>query len=73
MSAEADNRTIRTNPGLCRECQHSRQIESERGSIFYMCKLSFVDSRFAKYPRLPVLECDGYRPESANATTVRGD
>jgi len=31
-----------------------------------MCKLSFEDSRFAKYPRLPVLVCNGYRPESAH-------
>jgi hypothetical protein len=27
-----------------------------------MCKLSFEDSRFVKYPRLPVLVCSGYRP-----------
>jgi hypothetical protein len=28
--------------------------------VFVMCELSFTDSRFAKYPRLPVLACDGY-------------
>jgi hypothetical protein len=31
-----------------------------------MCKLSFEDSRFVKYPRLPVLACSGYQPEKAN-------
>jgi hypothetical protein len=36
-------------------------MESDRGSTFFMCKLSFEDSRFAKYPRLPVLACSGYR------------
>jgi hypothetical protein len=49
-------------PGLCQTCQHSRRMESDRGSVFLMCKLSFEDSRFAKYPALPVLDCAGYRP-----------
>lgn len=48
------------NAGLCADCQHARRIESERGSLFLMCELSFVDARFPKYPRLPVLACDGY-------------
>jgi hypothetical protein len=37
-------------------------MESDRGSIFMLCKLSFQDSRFAKYPRLPVLVCQGHLP-----------
>jgi hypothetical protein len=53
----------RTEPGLCGTCQHARRIESDRGSIFIMCELSFEDSRFAKYPRLPVLVCSGYLPK----------
>jgi hypothetical protein len=48
--------------GLCRTCEHSRRIESERGSIFIRCELSLDDSQFPKYPRLPVLVCGGYRP-----------
>ena len=47
------------------------RIESDRGSIFFMCKLSFEDSRFAKYPRLPVLVCSGYRPEKENPPALR--
>ncbi len=50
----------KTTAGLCADCFHARRIESERGSVFLMCELSFEDSRFAKYPRLPVLACDGY-------------
>jgi hypothetical protein len=50
----------KTTAGLCADCQHARRIESERGSVFLMCELSFQDSRFPKYPRLPVLACDGY-------------
>jgi len=72
MSSETDDRptnnyrtsgqTTPPDPGLCRNCQHARRIESDRGSIFFRCELSFEDSRFAKYPRLPVLVCSGYRP-----------
>ena len=57
-----DGTPTRPDPGLCRDCQHARQIESDRGSIFLRCELAVEDSRFAKYPRLPVLDCSGYRP-----------
>jgi hypothetical protein len=46
--------------GLCETCRHSRTIVSDRGSVFYLCQLSFHDPRFWKYPALPVLECSGY-------------
>lgn len=46
--------------GLCATCAHAQVITSARGSIFSLCKLSFVDSRYAKYPVLPVRHCDGY-------------
>jgi hypothetical protein len=46
--------------GLCGSCAHARVIRSDRGSIFYLCRLSAQDTSFPKYPRLPVLECSGY-------------
>ena len=46
--------------GLCLNCRHMRRMESDRGSMFYLCGLSATDSRFPKYPRLPVLACAGY-------------
>jgi len=46
--------------GLCADCVHSRRIESARGSAFILCNLSQTDPRFPKYPRLPVLSCEGY-------------
>jgi hypothetical protein len=49
------------NAGLCGDCTHARRIESERGSVFVLCQLALTDSRFPKYPRLPVLTCDGYQ------------
>jgi hypothetical protein len=63
MSSESDRTLIPFDPGLCQNCHHARRIESDRGSIFFRCELSFEDSRFAKYPRLPVLVCSGYRPK----------
>ncbi|HEV3329417.1 MAG TPA: hypothetical protein VG096_00440 [Bryobacteraceae bacterium] len=48
--------------GLCETCRNVQVIRSERGSIFYLCRLHFTDDRFPKYPRLPVVECSGYRP-----------
>jgi hypothetical protein len=57
---------VRQMVGLCASCKHVRRIESDRGSVFYLCELSKVDPRFPKYPRLPVLICAGYEeaPES---------
>jgi hypothetical protein len=50
------------DPGLCRDCRHSRRIESDRGSVFFRCELSLQDANFPKYPRLPVTSCRGYQP-----------
>ncbi|HEX8817507.1 MAG TPA: hypothetical protein VF753_18595 [Terriglobales bacterium] len=51
--------------GLCAKCAHARVIVSERGSVFYQCRLSATDPNFPKYPRLPVLQCPGYKPAAA--------
>lgn len=51
---------MNTSPGLCETCAFCRVIRSDRGSIFYLCERSFTDPSYAKYPRLPVLECAGY-------------
>jgi hypothetical protein len=50
--------------GLCRNCHNVRRIKTNRGSVFYLCRLSETDSRFPQYPRLPVLACEGYAPEA---------
>jgi hypothetical protein len=64
---ESNNAPADPHTGLCKNCCHARRIENDRGSIFIMCKLSFEDSRFVKYPRLPVLVCSGYRPVARDA------
>jgi hypothetical protein len=60
MNPSIEATATRPIPGLCGDCLHARRIESDRGSVFLLCELSFVDDRFQKYPRLPVLSCRGY-------------
>jgi len=48
--------------GLCADCRHAETVTSSRGAIFYLCRLSLTDPRFAKYPRLPMLVCRGHEP-----------
>ncbi len=47
--------------GLCASCLHTREIISGRGSRFYYCGRSEMDTHYPKYPRLPVHECPGYQ------------
>jgi len=64
MSDEQQQKQKSPTAGLCTDCLYARKVESERGSVFILCNLSLTDSRFAKYPRLPVLACDGYAKKS---------
>lgn len=48
--------------GLCSDCFHTELVRSDRGMIFYRCQLAGIDSKFPKYPRLPVITCTGYKP-----------
>jgi hypothetical protein len=53
--------------GLCDRCVHQRLVRSGRGSVFTLCRLAATDPRFPKYPRVPVLECDGYEERREEA------
>lgn len=56
------------DPGLCGSCLHSRRIVSGRGSAFRLCGLASIDSRFPKYPRLPVFRCSGFTSKGTAAS-----
>ncbi len=60
MPSPEDTSNLPSKAGLCSHCVHARRISSDRGSVFLLCALSLTDPRFPKYPRLPVLACDGY-------------
>jgi len=60
--------------GLCRNCGNVRVVKNERGSTFYLCRLAEKNPCFPKYPRLPVLSCDGYVASfPAGASPKKGD
>ncbi len=40
--------------------------------MFYHCLLSKTDPRFPKYPRLPVLRCEGFSPLEAEGQHTPG-
>ncbi|HEV8346911.1 MAG TPA: hypothetical protein VGQ16_10075 [Vicinamibacterales bacterium] len=61
----AGNDFVDPRVGLCAGCRHVEIVRSAR-STFYLCRRSFTDERFAKYPQLPVLQCVGF--ESATET-----
>jgi len=50
--------------GLCARCVFARVVGSDRGAEFYLCGRAETDSRFAKYPRLPVMECVGFEKDT---------
>ena len=57
-----DSHADEQGAGLCARCAHALVIRNDRGSRFYLCRLSATDSRFRKYPPLPVLRCAGFAP-----------
>ena len=48
--------------GLCAQCRHCQRAGNTRGSIFFRCGRAAVDSAYARYPRLPVVQCHGFEP-----------
>jgi hypothetical protein len=63
-----DSRRAEQDAGLCARCEHAQIVRNTRGSTFYLCRLSATDPRFPKYPRLPVLNCAGFRLREGDAT-----
>ncbi len=52
--------------GLCADCRYCHRLRSTRGSVFFRCRRAESDPVFEQYPRLPVLQCSGYAPQSKN-------
>lgn len=59
--------------GLCDSCRHQRVVRNTRGSVFSLCERSKTDPRYAKYPRVPVLECPGFESRAGEALGSRSD
>jgi hypothetical protein len=59
---DIEHRRLRRSLGLCADCEHAQRVQSSHQSTFYLCQRSATDPSFPKYPRLPVIACDGYIP-----------
>lgn len=46
--------------GLCAVCAYCQSIRSARGSVFFLCRRAENDPQYNRYPRLPVVRCDGF-------------
>jgi hypothetical protein len=46
--------------GLCEKCIHAETVSNLKGSTFTLCTLSKTNPAFPKYPRLPVVTCEGF-------------
>jgi len=51
---------------LCEACGRVREVITPKGSRFLLCQLFDSDPAYPKYPRQPVVHCDGYRPKETN-------
>jgi hypothetical protein len=49
-------------------------VRNTRGSVFSLCRRSRTEpDRFPRYPRLPVLRCEGYERRGEGATEAGAD
>lgn len=58
--------------GLCATCRFQRLVAGAR-STFSLCERSITDTRFARYPPLPVVRCIGYVRVAADAAQEGSD
>ena len=61
----------RPDVGLSAECEHARVQRNARESEFWRCLRAETDTRFERYPRLPVSECAGYERAVSSARPGR--
>lgn len=51
--------------GLCASCRFARRVRTAKGSEFLRCGRSEIDRAFPRYPRLPVVRCEGFESDGA--------
>lgn len=54
---------LRQMAGLCGQCVNAIIRPTRRGTVYLRCGLAATDDRFPRYPRLPVVRCDGYETD----------
>ncbi len=51
------------DPGMCGNCRHALVKETHRGTAYLRCGRAAWDDRLVRYPRLPMMECEGFAPQ----------
>lgn len=59
-TSSTDSGAERVPAGYCLSCVYARVVPAKADVVYYFCERSVGDRRYARYPRLPVLTCDGY-------------
>jgi len=69
MSASPQGRELPfpLSQSLCARCGWGKRVESERGSVFLMCRRASRDSGFERYPLQPVISCTGHEEPGEQA------
>jgi len=62
--------SLSSGAGLCQECSFAKIVVSSKEHRFYYCLLSETNSSFPKYPRLPILRCPGFEPQTASPAST---
>ncbi|TBR25730.1 hypothetical protein EPO15_01580 [bacterium] len=55
----------RAQTGVCGTCRHAKRLTTRGGGDILLCRLSETDSKFPRYPALPVLSCPGWSAPEA--------
>jgi hypothetical protein len=54
---------LKSSAGLGGQCRHAIIRPTRRGTVYLRCGRAAWDSRFPKYPQLPMLSCEGHQPQ----------
>jgi hypothetical protein len=46
---------------LCEACKNMREVRTAT-SRFLLCRLSAKNATYPKYPRQPIVQCEGFEP-----------
>lgn len=57
---------------LCERCARVRDIRTPRGSRFLLCQRALADDSYPKYPRQPVIRCEGFEARPAGVNDPAG-
>ena len=56
--------------GLCTICNHASTLTSTKGTTFWRCNQSDLDTTIRRYPTLPVEDCQSFKPGSPKTGTL---